>query len=180
MSFRSRTRSIGAFYIPGFPKGVKWLLISNVAIFVIGFFAQLARLDRPLAYLALRPVDVVKYFSVWQLFTYAFLHGGFGHIIWNMLALWMFGADIERIWGTRRFLQFYFFCAVGAGICVVIAELPSALGQSERRHYWKLRRYLRHSAGLRHHVPGSRNPVGIPDSDQGEVLRHDHWRGGVL
>jgi membrane associated rhomboid family serine protease len=119
MSFRSRTRSIGAFYIPGFPKGVKWLLISNVAIFVIGFFAGLLRLDRPLAYLALIPVDVVKYFSIWQLVTYAFLHGGFGHIIWNMLALWMFGADIERIWGTRRFVQFYFFCAVGAGLCVV-------------------------------------------------------------
>ncbi len=122
MSFRSRTRVTGAFYIPGFPKGVKWLLISNVAIFLIGFFAQLARLDRPLSYLALTPVDVIKYFSVWQLVTYAFLHGGFGHIIWNMLALWMFGADIERIWGTRRFIQFYFFCAVGAGICVVIAN----------------------------------------------------------
>src|ERR1700735_5526378 len=121
MSFRSRTR-VGAFYIPGFPKGVKWLLISNVAIFVIGFFAQLARLDRPLAYLALTPVDVVKYFFVWQLVTYAFLHQGFGHIIWNMLALWMFGADIERVWGTRRFVQFYFFCAIGAGICVVIAN----------------------------------------------------------
>ena len=122
MSFRSRTRSIGAFYIPGFPKGVKWLLISNVAIFIVGFFAQLARLDRPLAYLALVPVDVVKYFSIWQLVTYAFLHGGFGHIIWNMLALWMFGAELERIWGTQRFLRFYFFCAVGAGICVVIAN----------------------------------------------------------
>jgi membrane associated rhomboid family serine protease len=122
MSFRSRTRSIGAFYIPGFPKGVKWLLISNVAIFIIGYFAQLLRLDRPLAYLALVPADVVKYFSVWQLVTYAFLHGGFGHIIWNMLALWMFGAELERIWGTRRFLRFYFFCAVGAGICVVIAN----------------------------------------------------------
>lgn len=119
MSFRSRTRSIGAFYIPGFPKGVKWLLISNVAIFVVGFFAGLLKLDSWLAYLALVPVDVVKYFAVWQLVTYAFLHGGFGHIIWNMLALWWFGADIERIWGTRRFVQFYFFCAVGAGLCVV-------------------------------------------------------------
>lgn len=120
MSFRSRTRSIGAFYIPGFPRGVKWLLISNVAIFIVGYFLQLLRLDRPLAYLALIPVDVVKYFSIWQLVTYAFLHGTFGHIIWNMVGLWWFGADIERIWGTRRFVQFYFFCAVGAGICVVI------------------------------------------------------------
>jgi membrane associated rhomboid family serine protease len=122
MSFRSRTRSIGAFYIPGFPKGVKWLLISNVAIFIVGFFAQLARLSGPLAYLPLTPTEVVKNFFVWQLVTYAFLHGGFGHIIWNMLALWMFGAELERIWGTQRFLRFYFFCAVGAGICVVIAN----------------------------------------------------------
>lgn len=122
MSFRSRTRSIGAFYIPGFPRGVKWLLISNVAIFLLTFFAERFGLAGPLIFLKLIPVAVVKDFFIWQLATYAFLHQGFGHIIWNMLALWMFGADIERIWGTRRFIQFYFFCAVGAGICVVLAN----------------------------------------------------------
>jgi membrane associated rhomboid family serine protease len=98
------------------------LLISNVAIFITGYFAGLLHLDRPLAYLALTPVAVLKNFFIWQLVTYAFLHGGFGHIIWNMLALWMFGADMERVWGTRRFVQFYFFCAIGAGICVVLAN----------------------------------------------------------
>src|SRR5580658_3927686 len=122
MSFRSRTRSIGAFYIPGFPKGVKWLLISNVAIFFVYYLAQRAGVAGPFIFLNLIPYAVVKDFFVWQLVTYAFLHQGFGHIIWNMLALWMFGADIERIWGTRRFVQFYFFCAVGAGICVVVAN----------------------------------------------------------
>jgi membrane associated rhomboid family serine protease len=75
------------FYVPGFPKGVKWLLISNVAVFLIGFFAQLVQLDGPLQFLALTPAFVVKYFFVWQLATYLFLHAGFGHIIWNMLAL---------------------------------------------------------------------------------------------
>src|SRR5271154_2484735 len=122
MSFRSRTRVTGAFYIPGFPKGVKWLLISNVVIFVLNFFADRAGLSGPLIFLKLIPAAVVKDFFVWQLVTYAFLHQGFGHIIWNMLALWMFGADVERVWGTRRFVQFYMFCAVGAGICVVIAN----------------------------------------------------------
>jgi membrane associated rhomboid family serine protease len=121
MSFRSRTRT-GIFYVPGFPKGVKWLLISNIAVFLLGFFAQLVRLDRPLGLFALIPVQVVKDFFVWQLATYLFLHGGFGHIIWNMLALWMFGADLERVWGTRRFIQFYFFCGIGAGVCVVVAN----------------------------------------------------------
>jgi membrane associated rhomboid family serine protease len=122
MSFRSRTRSIGAFYIPGFPKGVKWLLISNVAIFIVYYLAQRAGVAGPFIFLNLIPYAVVKDFFVWQLVTYAFLHQGFGHIIWNMLALWMFGADIERVWGTRRFVQFYFFCAVGAGLCVVVAN----------------------------------------------------------
>jgi membrane associated rhomboid family serine protease len=96
------------------------LLISNVAVFILGYFAGLMQLDGPLAVLALRPIEVVKLLWVWQLATYLFLHGGFMHIIWNMLALWMFGADLERTWGTRRFVQFYFFCGIGAGVCVVL------------------------------------------------------------
>ena len=46
--------------------------------------------------------------AIWQLATYMFLHGGLFHILFNMLALWMFGAELERIWGTRYFLKFYF------------------------------------------------------------------------
>ena len=63
--------------------------------------------------------------AVWQLFTYLFLHSlaSPGHILFNMLGLWMFGAPIEETWGTRRFLQYYFLCGVGAGICVVAAAL---------------------------------------------------------
>jgi membrane associated rhomboid family serine protease len=52
--------------------------------------------------------------------TYLFLHSGVGHILWNMLALWMFGAPIERTWGTVRFLRFYFICGISAAICVII------------------------------------------------------------
>jgi len=120
MRFRSTMRTAGTFYVPGFPPGVKWLLIGNVAIFILGYFAGLLQMDRPLAILALIPARVIRDGFVWQLATYLFLHGGFGHILWNMLALWMFGADLEGAWGTRRFLQFYFFCGIGAGICVVL------------------------------------------------------------
>ena len=133
MSFRSRTRATGVFYVPGFPKGVKWLLISNVAVFLIGYFAQLVQLDGPLQFLELTPEFVIKYFFIWQLATYMFLHAGFGHIIWNMLALWMFGADLEQTWGTRRFLQFYFFCGIGSGHLRNCFELPAALGESRHR-----------------------------------------------
>src|SRR6266404_7799718 len=121
MLFRSRGRTAGVFYVPGFPKGVKWLLISNVAIFIVGYFTGLLQLDKPLSYLPLTPVLVVKG-HLYELVTYMFLHGGFGHIIWNMLALWMFGADLESVWGTRKFIRFYFYCGIGAGICVVLAN----------------------------------------------------------
>jgi len=120
MSYRSKGRMLGVFYTPGFPPGVKWLLISNVAIFLLGYFAGLLGWDRPLALLVLQPSEVLGKLYIWQLATYMFLHGGFGHIIWNMLGLWMFGADLERLWGTRRFLNFYFFCGIGAGVCVVV------------------------------------------------------------
>src|SRR5260370_6428538 len=122
MSFRSRSRATDVFYVPGFPKGVKWLLISNVAIFIVAFFLGRAQLDGPLSVLPLVPVQVVKQFFIWQLVTYLFLHGGFGPIIWNMLALWMFGADLGSDWGTRKFLRFYFYFRIGAGSYVVLAN----------------------------------------------------------
>jgi membrane associated rhomboid family serine protease len=133
MAYRSRTRFSGIFNTPGFPPGVKWLLIVNVAIFLLGYFAGLLQLDRPLAYLVLSPVQVIRHGMIWQLVTYLFLHGSFGHIIWNMLALWMFGATLERTWGTRRFLNFYFFCGIGAGICVVLANYLLPWGSPDSR-----------------------------------------------
>ncbi len=96
------------------------LLIVNVAIFVVQFFARGTWIGDALSYGELIPAAVVKLFFVWQLATYMFLHSGIGHILWNMLALWMFGTELERLWGTRRFLQFYFFCGIGAGLCVVL------------------------------------------------------------
>ena len=60
---------------------------------------------------------------LWQLGTYMFLHGGLFHILFNMLALWMFGAELERIWGTRYFLKFYFVTGIGAGILTVLFSL---------------------------------------------------------
>jgi len=122
MQFRTRPRTLGMFYFPGFPRGVKWLLISNIAIFLIDFFAsRFSGLHDPLIVVfGLTPAAVVKEFAIWQLVTYMFLHGGIGHILWNMLALWWFGAELEGVWGMRRFLQFYFFCGVGAGICAVL------------------------------------------------------------
>ncbi|MEO8100613.1 MAG: rhomboid family intramembrane serine protease [Acidobacteriota bacterium] len=103
----------------GLPYGIKLLLIANVAIFLLQYFGANAFL---LEYFALRPVSLFTMLAVWQLATYMFLHGGIGHILFNMLALWMFGRELEETWGTQRFLRFYFFCGIGAGICIVLAN----------------------------------------------------------
>ena len=120
----SSSRSYVNRYIPSnrFPTGLKWLLIVNIGIFVVSFI--LSRVNSVEVFLqnfALMPAQVVQTFAVWQLVTYMFLHSGIGHILWNMLALWMFGAELERLWGTTRFLRFYFLCGIAAALTVVVA-----------------------------------------------------------
>ncbi len=104
-----------------FPRGMKFLLVANVAIFLLQLFLQLGlRIGDVYLYdvffriFALFPIG--QGFLVWQLVTYLFLHGGFFHIFFNMLALWMFGVELENVWGTRRFITYYFLCGVGAGL----------------------------------------------------------------
>jgi len=70
---------------------------------------------------ALWPVGVSNSpFAPWQLITYGFLHGNLSHIFFNMFGLWMFGRDLERLMGPRRFLTYYFTCVVGAAIVQLI------------------------------------------------------------
>jgi membrane associated rhomboid family serine protease len=117
------TRSYARQYLGGggLPQGVKGLIVANSVIFLLMWLV--GSIGRVLMqWFALVPVDVVTRFFLWQPFTYLFLHGGFMHILMNMLYLWFFGKDLEDIWGTRRFLQFYFFCGVGAGLVVVLAN----------------------------------------------------------
>lgn len=114
-----------SFFNSYFPTGVKWLIVSNVAIFVIlTLFGRWIGDD--LRLLALAPRAVVSYFALWQLVTYLFIHSGISHLLFNMLALWMFGVPLEQTWGTKRFLKYYFLCGIGAGLCDV--ALHAAVG----------------------------------------------------
>jgi membrane associated rhomboid family serine protease len=124
MGYSTRSYARGFSSNNYFPTGVRWLLITNTALFLLYFFAVRTGLGGVFLHFGLVPAQVVNTFAVWQLFTYMFLHDpfGFGHILFNMLTLWMFGKDLEVAWGTRRFLKFYFLCGVGAGVCVVIAN----------------------------------------------------------
>src|SRR5215472_9625326 len=72
--------------------------------------------------LGLVPSWVVGKLQVWRLATYMFVHADFFHILFNMLALWMFGTELERIWGTRFFVKFYFVAGVGSAILTILAS----------------------------------------------------------
>jgi membrane associated rhomboid family serine protease len=71
-------------------------------------------------YLGLVPILIWQKYFLWQLVTYMFLHGGISHLIFNLLALWMFGGELENYWGSRKFLGYFLFCGIGAGICTVV------------------------------------------------------------
>ena len=137
MAYTTRSYARGYSDSGGLPPAIKWLLIVNVGIYLLQFFwSWRAGGDRS-RYFALRPVDVVTHLFVWQLVTYMFLHGGIFHIAFNMFALWIFGVQLEQAFGTRRFLNFYFFCGIGAGVCVVLASLSvresGGVRRSDRR-----------------------------------------------
>jgi membrane associated rhomboid family serine protease len=97
---------------------MKAIIGANVAIFLAQTLAPVLT-----GVLGLVPVYVVRSLWVWQLGTYMFLHGGVFHLLFNMLALWMFGTELERLWGTRYFLKFYFVTGIGAGILTVLFSL---------------------------------------------------------
>jgi len=119
MGLGSRTYARSYLRGGGLPSGIKLLLIANFAVFILQFVGLNNFL---LGYFGLRPVSIFNSLAVWQFVTYLFLHGDFFHILFNMLALWMFGRDLEEAWGRDRFLRFYFFCGVGAGLCVFLAN----------------------------------------------------------
>ncbi len=108
---------------------MKALIGANVAMFILTTFVQSL-----VPKLGLVPVYVLRDFWLWQLVTYMFLHGGIFHILFNMLALWMFGAELERMWGPRYFLKFYFVTGVGAGLLTVLFSLlPFEFAQQLQR-----------------------------------------------
>ena len=97
------------------PTVVKNLLMINVLFFLATIAAEtVLRIDLA-DYLGLHYIGASD-FHPYQLVTYMFMHGSFAHLFFNMFALWMFGNTLENIWGSNRFLLFYFVCGIGAGL----------------------------------------------------------------
>ena len=108
----------------GLTPAIKALVIANVVVFLVSLVVPTMVLQ-----LGLTPRSVFEQLTVYQLVSYMFLHGDISHLLFNMLALWMFGTDLERTWGTRFFTKYYFITGVGAGIITLLwalAPLPYA------------------------------------------------------
>jgi membrane associated rhomboid family serine protease len=99
---------------------MKALIAANVAVFIVQSIAPGALIED---WLGLWPANVIP--RIWQLATYLFLHGGPIHLLFNMLALWMFGTELERMWGTRFFTKYYMVTGVGAAATTLLLSLFS-------------------------------------------------------
>lgn len=133
MSNSYRPSGFGGFSF--FPPVLKNLLIINGVVFLFQMISgNLVINGLPVEnfiyqWLALNPVVGNSFnFQIWQLITYQFLHGSFTHILFNMFALWMFGVEIENLWGSKTFLIFYLSCGVIAGIFHLLLSPLLGLG----------------------------------------------------
>jgi len=107
--------------LPPFTKAVKWLILINAAMYLLIELLKAAapELGNAIFFtLSLIPLAVMHGW-IFQVVTYSFLHAGVLHILFNMLGLWMFGAQLESDWGRKKFLEFYLFCVVGAALTTI-------------------------------------------------------------
>lgn len=123
----NQPRYVSYSFGPGpMTPAVRALIALNVAGYLLPLVGPSLTL-----WLGLVPALVVERWWVWQPATYLFLHGGLFHLLFNMLALWMFGVDLERVWGTRFFVRFYFVAGIGAALTTLaIALLPFAFAEA--------------------------------------------------
>jgi len=109
-----------------FPPVVTGLMASCIIVFLMQGMNWQFMLEHfalwPVTGTAARAPD----FALWQLVSSAFLHGGYFHLFVNLLALWMFGVQIENLWGSGRFLFYYFFCVIGASLVQLLVATAAA------------------------------------------------------
>jgi membrane associated rhomboid family serine protease len=106
------------------PPVTKALLWANIAVFLLQQVA--GPLLMPMALWPLGTGDSTGAFLPWQLVTYAFMHGSFMHLLFNMFAVYMFGAQLEESMGAKRYVRFYAICIVGAGLVQLVASTIAA------------------------------------------------------
>lgn len=108
---------------------VKLLLLVNVAVFILQSLAAATVGDRWI-YEHLALSERIWKGEVWQVVTYMFLHGDTMHVLFNMLALWMFGKELEMTWGSNEFLKYYMVCGIGGGVTFLFFSQGVVVGAS--------------------------------------------------
>ncbi len=106
---------------------VKQLMIINGSVFILQQIVGLFSPNMLEAIFGISHLEFVEKFKLWQPLTYMFLHGGWLHIIFNLLGLWMFGGELEQIWGKGRFFRYYILSGVGAGFFIAMMNYYVAL-----------------------------------------------------
>jgi membrane associated rhomboid family serine protease len=105
-------------------KAVKYLIIACFAVYVIQWITWAATGGTPITdWFGLSPAGFVMKHRIWQIFTYAFLHGDPIHLFLNLMMLAFIGAELEASWGITRFLRYYFVCSVSAGLVYLILKM---------------------------------------------------------
>jgi membrane associated rhomboid family serine protease len=117
---------LGPRGISSLPTVVKNLIIINVLVFLGNWLLFHNRFDDMLA--LYHPSS--PFFRPYQIVTYMFMHGSFWHLFFNMFALWMFGVELEHVWGPRRFLVYYLACGLGAAALHFLLSSVAIIGAS--------------------------------------------------
>lgn len=119
-----------------FPPVVKNLLIINGLMFLVSYVMSMRGMD-PFHTLGMH-YPTSEFFQPWQIVTHLFMHAGWGHLFFNMFALWMFGRNLELIWGQKRFFNFYFLTAFGALLLYYLVILIQLQGATELAAYYMI------------------------------------------
>ena len=106
-----------------FTDAIKTLISINFGIFILQSISSSEMMF--FSNFGLVPKLVWSQLKIWQPFTYMFFHGDIWHVLINMFVLWMFGSELERVWGKKNFLRFYFVTGVGSGLGTMIFGLQS-------------------------------------------------------
>ena len=106
-----------------FTDAIKLVISINFIIFLLQTISGQERILFEL--FGIVPKNTFGQLMLWQPFTYLFLHGGIWHVLINMFVLWMFGSELETLWGRQEFLKYYFLTGVGSGLVTVLFSLNS-------------------------------------------------------
>ena len=118
----------------GMTRTIKTLILINIGVYLLEMAAgraasggnSLVEIFGLSSHTHIQQTDGVSHeFLIWQFFTYMFLHGGVWHLAFNMFILWMFGRQLEDLWGQKAFLRYYLTCGIGAGVATYFFTMGS-------------------------------------------------------